>query len=211
MSDDSHDSSSSSSSSDYGFDDAGSYDAGSGNDWDHSHGSHHSHHHHRRFRHGRKRRGYLDLSTAQPWVKVLTWVGTLTLIAGVLIIGLGIIDSASGVSGGGATAGSHPLPGGGIAGDPFPGGGIPGEAFPGEAFPGEAFPGGIPENERLITVDGHVVDLESGTIVDPGASSSRAAGPVEETNYIGLGVGLFVVGLLLSAVAALGHSTSRKR
>jgi hypothetical protein len=206
MSDDSHDSSSSSStdsssSSDYGFD-AGSHDAGSGSDWDGSHGSHYSHHHHdRRFRHGRKRRGHLDLSTAPPWVKVLTWVGTLTLIAGFVIIGLGIIDSAGGVSGGGATAGPHPFPNGGIAGDPFPGGGIPGEAFP----------GGIPENERLITVDGHVVDLDSGTFVDPGARSSRAAGPVEETNYIGLGIGLFVVGLLLSAVAALGHSTSRRR
>jgi hypothetical protein len=206
----SDDSSSSSSSSDCGFDggsyDGGSYDAGSGDDWDHSHGSHYSHHHHRRFRHGRKRRGHLDLSTAPPWVKVLTWVGALTLIAGFVIIGLGIIDSASGVSGGGAAAGPHPFPGGGLAGDPFPG-----EAFPGGGIPGEAFPGGIPENERLITVDGHVVDLESGTIVDPGASSSRAAGPVEETNSIGLGIGLFVVGLLLSVVAALGHSTSRRR
>jgi hypothetical protein len=192
MSDDSQDSSSSSSddsssSSDYGFD-GGAYDAGSGSDWDGGHGSHY---HHRHFRHGRKRRGYLDLSTAPPWVKVLTWVGTLTLIAGFVITGLGIIGSAGGANSGGATAGPHPFPDGGIT--------------------GEAFPGGITENERLITIDGHVVDLESGAIADPGASSSRAARPVEEPNYIGLGIGLFVVGSLLSVVAGLGHSTSRRR
>ncbi|ONI89383.1 hypothetical protein ALI22I_15220 [Saccharothrix sp. ALI-22-I] len=113
---------------DNGFPSANAWDDGPDHDHDHDH----HHHFHHGFSRGRRRRGYLDLSTAPTWVKVFTWVGALTAIAGFAIVVFGVIGSA---------------------GDTF--------------------------------------DSVQGNR--------------------GLGVGLFLVGFILSTIAGLGHSMSKRR
>jgi hypothetical protein len=147
------------------------------------------HHSHSDFGHDfghRRRRGYPDLSTAPTWVKVFTWVGALTAIAGIGIAAFGIIGSAN------------------DAFDPTRSARWPGAStsYPplAEQLPNGRFPGGGP----VVTVEGQVLNLEEVRVVGP-------ADPVEESNPVGLGLGLFFVGFVLSAVAALGHSTTRRR
>lgn len=165
-----------------------------------SHGGFHGHDFHGHgFRH-RRRRGRVDLSTAPPWVKVFAWVGALTALAGMALIFASVI--------GGSTS---PRPEfGTVSGDSFPGENFPGEGFPGGSLPGENFPAeGFPGGAR-VTVDGQVFDLDNDRVLTP-AQDSRAAGPAERTGTTGLGIGLFFVGFVLSAIAALGHSTSKRR
>jgi hypothetical protein len=94
---------------------------------------------------------------------------------------------------------------GAVSGDGLPGAGFPGGSFPGEGLPAEGFPGGA-----RVTVEGQVFDLDNDRVLTP-AQDSRAVGPAEETGTTGLGIGLFFVGFVLSAIAALGHSTSKRR
>ncbi|WP_158842864.1 hypothetical protein [Saccharothrix deserti] len=52
-------------------------------------------------------------------------------------------------------------------------------------------------------------DLDSGQVISP--VDSRAAAPAPKSGNVGLGFGVFFVGLVLTIIAGLGHSTSRRR
>ncbi|MFJ6676226.1 hypothetical protein ACIQMJ_34430 [Actinosynnema sp. NPDC091369] len=75
------------------------------------------------FPHGRPRRpreGGPDLSTAPPWVKALVWVGVLTALLGLTVIGLAVVcDSAPAPDLAAASVDGFP------GRDPFPGAPIP--------------------------------------------------------------------------------------
>ncbi|MEV8436878.1 hypothetical protein AB0425_05850 [Actinosynnema sp. NPDC051121] len=157
---------------------------------DHSPGHHHFHHHFRDDR--RRRHGYPDLSTARPWVKVLTWVGTLAAVLGLVIMGLEVFSAVPRPAAASVSSDGFP------AGDPFPGAHIPGGRFP---------DGQLSGGDR-ISVDGQVFTVVDGEVV--GTTASRPTAPATRGIW-GIGIGLFLVGFVLSAVAGLGHATSKRR
>lgn len=148
--------------------------------FDHSSGHHH-------FRDDRRHRhGYPDLSTARPWVKVLTWVGGLAAVLGIVIMGLEVFSAVPRPV---VPVGSDRFP----AGDPFPGAHIP--------------EGRISGGDR-ISVDGGVFTVVDGEVV--GTTASRPTAPATR-GISGVGIGLFLTGFVVSTVAGLGHATSKRR
>lgn len=141
----------------------------------------------------RSRSGYRhrDLSGAPSWVKAFVWAGTLLAIAGFGVIMFGVLLPSD-------------------APEPFsprltPGFPTPvitvGDLPPG--FPAPNLPPGFPVDE---------LPPEFRSLETPGfPSTGQPARPSVGGPNLGLGFGLFFAGLVLTAIGALGHSTSTRR
>lgn len=131
----------------------------------------------------RSRSGYRDLSGAPAWVKVVVWTGALLAIAGLGVLMLGVLAAPEPISP--RLTPAFPtvtLPPG------FPTGDLP-PGFPADALPPEwqsPGPTGFPSTRQITT--------------------PSVGGP-----NLPLGFGLFFAGFVLTAIGALGHSTSTRR
>ncbi|MEV6241185.1 hypothetical protein [Lentzea sp. NPDC051838] len=132
----------------------------------------------------RSRRGYQDLSGAPGWVKVLVWVGALLAIAGFGVIFFGILSPAPEPI-------STPLT---------------------PAFPTANLPPGFPTGDLPPGFPTDALPPEFGSPGMTGFPSPRHLTPQSVGGpNLPLGFGLFFAGFVLTAIGALGHSTSRRR
>ncbi|WP_439664076.1 hypothetical protein ACSHWB_23095 [Lentzea sp. HUAS TT2] len=135
----------------------------------------------------RSRRGYQDLSGAPSWVKAFVWAGALLAIAGFGVV----LFSVLGPSGAPQPRSLTPA---------FPTAVTFGDVPP-DFADGYQLPPGFP-NQPLPP--------EFQTFETPGFPQRPTVPSVGGPN-LGLGFGLFFAGFVLTAIGALGHSTSTRR
>lgn len=134
----------------------------------------------------RSRYDHRDLSRAPSWVKAFVWAGALLGMAGLGVVIFGVVIPPD-------------------APEPFSGLPTPvltvGDLPPG--FPAHELPPGFPAQELPTE------------FLPPAMPSFPSTGQLTRPSLggpnLGLGFGLFFAGLVLSAIGALGHSTSTRR
>ncbi|MEU3646986.1 hypothetical protein AB0E59_26630 [Lentzea sp. NPDC034063] len=135
----------------------------------------------------RSRRGYQDLSGAPSWVKVFVWVGTLLAIAGFGVVLFGLLGPSGAPERPSRLTPAFPTA---VTFGDVPPDFADGQLPPG--FPNQPMP---PEFRSFET---------------PGFPQRPTASSVGGPN-LALGFGLFFAGFVVTAIGALGHSTSKRR
>lgn len=131
---------------------------------------------------GRSRAGYRDLSGAPSWVKAFVCAGALLAIAGIGVVMFGVLLPSD-------------------APEPFSSRLTP--AFPTPVLTVGDLPPGFPADE---------LPPEFRSLETPGfPSTGQPARPSVGGPNLALGFGLFFTGFVLTAIGALGHSTSTRR
>ncbi|MGW6933141.1 hypothetical protein ACWGE0_24000 [Lentzea sp. NPDC054927] len=143
----------------------------------------------------RYRSGYRDLSGAPPWVKVCVWVGALLAIAGMGVIIFGVLIPTNAPEP--FSTRLTPVVTVGDVPPDFPTDQLP----PG--FPVQQLPPGFPAEQ----LPPEFRSISTQTFPVPGQPPRPSVGGPN----LALGFGLFFAGFVLTAIGALGHSTSTRR
>jgi hypothetical protein len=148
----------------------------------------------------RSRSGYRDLSGAPSWVKAFVWAGALLAIAGIGVVMFGVLLPSD-----------APEPFSTRLTPDFPTAVITvGDLPPG--FPAPNLPPGFPAPNLPPGFPAHDLPPEFRSLETPGfPSTGQPARPSVGGPNLGLGFGLFFAGFVLTAIGALGHSTSTRR
>jgi len=139
----------------------------------------------------RSRYRHRDLSGAPAWVKAFVWAGALLAIAGMGVVMFGVLLPSD-------------------APEPFSTRLTPG--FPTPVLTVGDLPPGFPADQLPPGFPAHDLPPEFRSLETPGfPSTGQPTRPSVGGPNLALGFGLFFAGFVLTAIGALGHSTSTRR